>query len=74
MNFTNTDCVEYDICWQVENHVENQLDDQVSLQVWNQVDDELRLDLIEQMESQVSEQVYVHHNPIKNKIKQEIKK
>ncbi len=63
MTFTNTDCVSYDIYWDYDY---DQLDEEV--------DDELRWDMMTQVESQVERQVYVHHNPIKNKITQEINK
>ena len=66
MNFTITNCVEHDIHWYV--------DDQIYDLLYEEVDDLVRWDVIEQVESQVSVQVYVHHNPIKNKIKREIEK
>ncbi len=66
MKFTNTDCVGYDIYWDYDTPIYDQLHEEV--------DDELRWDMMTQVESQVERQVYVHHNPIKNKITQEINK
>ena len=67
MNFTITNCVEHVyIYWYV--------DDQIYDLLYEEVDDLVRWDVIEQVESQVERQVYVHHNPIQNKIKREIEK
>jgi hypothetical protein len=62
MNFTNTDCVGKEVCKHLTRRMKAQLFryvwSQVSLRVWKQV----------------RRQVYVHHNPIKNKIKKELNK
>ena len=59
MNFTNTNRVGYDIYWDLDGQLHEEFHDQV------------RWEMIEQVESQVSVQVHLHHNPIKNKIRRE---
>ena len=62
MTFTNSDCVENDICWQVKA--------QLPCYVWNQVNEQV----IDQVVEQVNWKVYGQINLIKYKIKQDINK
>jgi len=62
MNFTNTDCLEHDICWQVKAQLCCYVWNQVNEQVWNQVD------------HQVSWKRLYKIIPIQRKIEQELNK